>query len=763
MALSGTISHAHSGWTLKVEWSATQSLENNTSTITCVHKLVCAKGYNLSVSSRSNRCYVDGTPVYYTSAGIETPGNQTITLGTTKHTVQHESDGTKSCQITSYYYVRATLSGTYTEYFYARDVITLDTIARASQPSLITWPENTQDVGEFGDTIDIFMNRKSAAYTHTVRYEFGSATGTIATGVTNDTKWTIPKSLMNLIPNSTSGSGRVYVDTYDGSTLIGTKYSGFTATVPADVKPDCTATREDVTGIEDVYGSPVQGLSKIKVTVNATTAYSSPIRSYSIIVNDEWFISKTGTSGYLKSAGVSTVIVSATDTRGRTGEWSYDMNVKPYAKPSISQLEVRRCDEDGTTNEQGEYVKVTFSGTVSSLENQNEATYLIKYKKTSGTEWTVLGTDVNGNSTTSLSNQYSVSNSSFVFKADGSSAWDVSVTAMDLYGSSTRTTSVSTAFSLINFHESGTGLRFGGVADKEKALQNDLDLIQMGNQYCYGTNASNVLGSVAMAKIEITNTNANAPITFELSHRSHPGTMRVHVRFYNTSDLTPSLNSIVYEGYNFGAFLVNDKEVETSGIERGSVWTLYVGKVYANDWITVQRVTAPTFMNGRYKITYPGGVVTAIPNPFYRATPAKTEQLIDIIFPVGFVLMLYNHADPNDMYPGTTWVRIENRFLWATTAGGTIGQTGGESTHVLTTSEMPSHRHTIRWNDANNPAVSLSNSNASGNGTSGTGYIASYTKGTVYTDSLVAENVGGGAAHNNMPPYVQVSIWHRKA
>jgi hypothetical protein len=162
---------------------------------------------------------------------------------------------------------------------------TLNTIARASQPSCITWPEHTQNVGYFGDEISIHMNRNSSSFTHTVRYQFGSKSGTIATGVGTGTTWKIPLELMDLIPTTTSGSGTIYVDTYNGSTKIGTKYCGFTATVPASVKPTCSFTLDDITDIEDVYGSPVKGLSKIKVTVTGNTAYSSPIASYEIVAN----------------------------------------------------------------------------------------------------------------------------------------------------------------------------------------------------------------------------------------------------------------------------------------------------------------------------------------------------------------------------------------------------------------------------------------------------------------------------------------------
>ena len=96
----------------------------------------------------------------------------------------------------------------------------LTVTAPASQPSCITYPNHTQNVGSFGDTISIHMNRKSSEYTHTVRYAFGNLSGTCidadtgkaATGltaVTNGFRWTIPESFMELLPTATSGSGTI--------------------------------------------------------------------------------------------------------------------------------------------------------------------------------------------------------------------------------------------------------------------------------------------------------------------------------------------------------------------------------------------------------------------------------------------------------------------------------------------------------------------------------------------------------------------------
>lgn len=736
MALSGSLSTAYSGWTYRVDWVATQSVANNNSTVTCRHYLVCKSGFDLYIGTRENACSVGGDTKAFTSPKISTAGNTTIMLGQTVHTVAHNADGTKSVALNSNFNVKATLAGTYKETVLVTGIITLDTIPRASQPSCVTWPEHTQNVGEFGDTISIHMNRNSSSFTHTVRYAYGKLTGTIATGVGTGTTWTIPLSFMDLIPNATSGSGTIYVDTYNGSTLIGTKSCGFTATVPSTVKPTCSLQVLDATGCKDTYGNLVRGLSKLYVKVTPSLAYSSPIDSYNVVANGTKYTAAESTTGVLTAAGTTTVTATVTDERGRTSaQASASFPVIDYNKPAITSLSVHRCNEDGTENDKGEYCKITFSARIYALNNKNSAAYTLQWKKTSETNYP----EGQSYTFTALAGKYTVSDASYVFPADSDYSYDVQITATDDIDSVSRSTPVSTASTFMDWDVDNDGISFGEVSEEAETFKNAWSLHQKGNRYAFQPGAFNgAKGYTALATIKLTDSAVVAPIVFVINRDDAICPMKVHVTFRRYPIIDAPLSNIKYEGENFGAFMV---KVGTA------TWTLYVDNTAAlpgnpclQDWYTTEAQKA------KIVVSFPNEQVETLPTPYYRATPVVLRSILDCFMPVGYVLILYSHADPNTMYPDTTWERIQNAFLWACDENGDIGTTGGEKTHTLTVAELPSHTH-----------GSVYSGNVSGTKTHA--WLASGGSNMAY--GTVA--AGGGVAHNNMPPYIQVSVWRRTA
>lgn len=133
------------------------------------------------------------------------------------------------------------------------------------------------------------------------------------------------------------------------------------------------------------------------------------------------------------------------------------------------------------------------------------------------------------------------------------------------------------------------------------------------------------------------------------------------------------------------------------------------------------------------------------------ATAANSQKLggktlLDI-FPIGYIWPCATPTSPASIIGGT-WERIEDKFILAAGSTYPAGSTGGEATHTLTITEMPSHTHNIGI---------VKNALASASG----GSISRLDSNmTTLTDSVV-EPTGSNMPHNNMPPYEAHYVWKR--
>lgn len=728
------------GYKLRVEWSVgSQSVVDNTSSLTVTAFLV-SLGSSYAITSnypKDMKMTIDGT-VYTGQISTATlSGNQKRQIMTQTVTVKHNADGTRSVPISFGLYLYATLSGVKFNWVYApasgSATATLDAVPRASKPTL------SASSVEMGKTVTITTNRASSNFTHKLFYGWYGTTYTqIATGVGASYNWTVPLAFANNIPDATKGWGTIRCETYNDSTKLGTADVTFTATVPASVKPSCSIQVLDSTSTKDTYGNLVKGLSKLYVKTTATTSYNSPITAYRVTANGVQYTAAEITTGALTTAGTTTVSAQVTDKRGRTSATaSASFTVLDYNAPKITALSVHRCDKDGVEDENGEYIKATFSAAVTSLNSKNTAVYKIQYKKSADSSFTSVDLPA-------LANKYAVTNHNYIFAADADASYDIIVTVTDNHGSSSRETSASTAFTLMNWRADGTGMGVGKVSEEsntfEVALNNHFygHTQQEGNRYAFSSpGVAGTNGFVLMAQVQIIAANADTPITFVFSRRQEIAPMTVHLQLKNSALTSSSLTSFRYEGANYSAYAYSPDAL---------TWNIYVLKGSNYDTITLQDWYTSKTMQSRVKVVFPGELVDTVPTPYYRATPAPLESLLDYIYPVGSIYLSYSHVDPGTLFGGT-WARIENAFLWGTTSGGTIGQTGGESEHTLTINEMPAHSHGDVYSD--DVSVTTKRYNW---------YTAAGDKidyGPIKT--------GGGQPHNNMPPYVQVSIWRRTA
>lgn len=446
MALSGNVvTSAKEGRSVTLEWTATQSIEKNTSTISW--KLVGSGSAGGYVAVFGIKVNINGSQVFYRDSNTRTNCYVGTVLCSGTTTVPHNADGTKTFSISVDAAIYTTAFGST-----GSGSFTLNTIPRASTPSVSATSVN------FGDSITITITRASSSFTHTLEYKFGNASGTIGTGIATSKSWTVPEALMNTIPNSTSGTITITCKTYSGSTLVGSKNATFTAKVPSSVVPTIsTVATSDPTGCLATYGGYVQQHSKVKADVTAAGAYQSTIKSYSIVMNGTTYTSNGSTSGFLKTSGTNTIKATVTDSRGRTATKSVTISVMAYANPSISSFSVIRCNADGTANEDGAYMKATFKAAITALNNYNSKNVVLKYKDSTSSTWIDAGTY----------SSYSV-NTSKIISADVDHSYNLILTATDDFGTATNTKDLGTAFTLMDFNASGKGIAIGKVSEADK-------------------------------------------------------------------------------------------------------------------------------------------------------------------------------------------------------------------------------------------------------------------------------------------------------
>ena len=132
------------------------------------------------------------------------------------------------------------------------------------------------------------QNVHAVWYVKAPDYSFaGGAFTSIQNNVATYMYWAVPTTLASSIPNTNNGTLTIQCVTKNGSTVIGTKTVLLTVKVPASVVPtisSVTHAEADSTVISAAIGAYVQGKSTAKVTVTATGASGSTIKSISSTV-----------------------------------------------------------------------------------------------------------------------------------------------------------------------------------------------------------------------------------------------------------------------------------------------------------------------------------------------------------------------------------------------------------------------------------------------------------------------------------------------
>ena len=312
----------------------------------------------------------------------------------------------------------------------------------------------------------------TSGYTYTVSYSFvhhSTQHAVVDRTTANSAKCNVPSfPYGNDIPNSTSGSFKIYVTSYNSSgTQVGETSAEFTLNLPtSNRKPTCKD-RWAYATYEVKAGTCVAGFSEVKATLDTskiTCNYGSTLREVRISCNSfNTSITESGTFNLGKAiTGNNIVTITAYDSRGLSTTYTKTIVGEAYSPPSFNSLSVIRCDASGNESSSGTYYAVTPSVSHTSYGGKNGL--LIK------TRWQVFGgtyssyIDVENNVKSAPQGGGNIATTS---------SYLIEVFAIDTFSQSstqTRTLTSTSVAATLNLKSNGLGAAFFGLSSRDKEL-----------------------------------------------------------------------------------------------------------------------------------------------------------------------------------------------------------------------------------------------------------------------------------------------------
>ena len=170
------------------------------------------------------------------------------------------------------------------------------------------------------------------------------------------------------------------------------------------------------------------------------------------------------------------------------------------------------------------------------------------------------------------------------------------------------------------------------------------------------------------------------------------------------------------------------------------------------------------------------------------ASVDTTQQILNMIYPIGSIYMSVNNVSPAT-FIGGTWVALTDRVLIGAGSSYAVNATGGAITHThtsaahthttaghtLTVNEMPKHNHYVSIGDNMVNLLNWTGENVRG---TTTGWAYGY-RSEIISNTVMAVSNGGNGSHShgntgsttpgntgsssNLPPYLAVYMWKRTA
>lgn len=628
MATSGNFQKSITSWlNLRVEWVAnSQNVSTNKTNLTVTAYLVstASNGVINSSASKTINLTINGTTYSYSAASLaKISGNQKKKLFSKTVDVAHNANGTKSCSISCSFGIQVTLGGTYYGTVTTSGTATLNTIPRASSIASISG-------STIGSSVTVNITPASSAFTHKAYYTAPTQSnlvliGTMAAGV-NSLSFTPSINDCSYIPNATSGTAKITLETYSGTTKLGTVTKTFTLNVPSSIKPSISAltVAEAVAGLASKFGVYVQTKSKAKVTITAAGSQGSTIKSYTTtLTNGSTVLTYNGasfTSGLLSLTGTYTVKTVVTDSRGRTAEKSTSITVEPYFSPMLFELTVSRWDlEQNLPDDEGEYLHYTVITKIAPVKDKNTKLYKMEYRQSGSSEWLTL---FDWTDTESYEMRAFTTYEEKTFSPDN--AYEVRVSVKDYFTAdnpATKTAKLATARTVFDILADGTGICFGGVA----SLSNTAEFVMKTKKTNGETNIvaekSNNLNDLTQPNIYVsvnkgTETYENAPVgltgTFTVEVMSAGAEGQLLQRLTSCSKTDPNVYTRLYYQGTWGKW-IRQFEVSLYNNASGSTGTITLNESVENfEYIEIFFTDNNNKVGGSVKVYSPNGKTASL-------------------------------------------------------------------------------------------------------------------------------------------------------
>lgn len=460
---SGTIrgSAASNGNYLYITWEETSySVANNTSTVKATIYLSNSYGSYSQSGGEPWTLNIGGQSASGSISGAWS--GSTVTVGTATKTITHDSNGTKSITISATFDTQGTSTGKVS----ASGTAVLTTIPRASSISA-----NKTSV-ELGSSVTFTITRASSSFTHNIQCAVDGSSGfnwwTLngSTKVDTSYTWTLPTSWARYFPSGQKL--RIRVVTYSGSTEIGAKeMTALSVTAPSSMAPSATLSISDPTGVANTYGGYVKAQSKISVSATDTFQHDTSAKSRALVLNGVTYNAASATTPDVINTIPQTVSYTVTDGRGLSYSTSQTLTTYDWYTPAITGFTANRCTSNGTIDEEGAYCKVEFTYNIAPVNNRNTKSAVVKYKVRSASNYT--------SKSVTLSN-YSGTVSTII-PTSTESMFDILLELTDAFTTSSTSTTLGTAYTLVDYHSSGKGIAFGKVAETTDLMDINLPVL----------------------------------------------------------------------------------------------------------------------------------------------------------------------------------------------------------------------------------------------------------------------------------------------